>query len=58
MDALAIYAITAGGILVGLFLTRTLSILAKWLNFFSALFSQHLTLPSVVHRHQLWGPWS
>ncbi|KAB8227897.1 ferric reductase family protein [Aspergillus alliaceus] len=58
MDALAIYAITAGGILVGLFLTRTLSIIASWSNLFSVLYSRHLSLPFVVHRHRLWGPWT
>ncbi|KAJ6119114.1 hypothetical protein N7471_013065 [Penicillium samsonianum] len=45
MDAIAIYAITAGGIFATLFLTRT-------------LFSRHLTLPFMVDRHQLWGPWT
>ncbi|KAL4780128.1 hypothetical protein BJX76DRAFT_59413 [Aspergillus varians] len=58
MDVLAIYAIAAGGILVGLFLTRTLSILANWSKFFSVLISRHLTLPFLVHRHQLLGPWT
>lgn len=58
MDALAIYAIAAGGIFVGFFLTRTLSILANWSNFFSVLLSRHLTLPFAVHRHQLLGPWT
>jgi hypothetical protein len=58
MDALAIYAITAGGILIGLFLTRALSIIASWSNLFSVLYSRHLSLPFVVHRHQLWDPWT
>lgn len=58
MDALAIYAIVAGGIFVGLFLARTLSTLAKWSTFFSILLTRHLTLPFVVHRHQLLGPWT
>lgn len=58
MDVLAIYAISAGGIFVGLYLTRTLSMLANWSNFFSVLLSRHLTLPFLVHRHQLLGPWT
>ncbi|EAL91125.1 ferric reductase family protein [Aspergillus fumigatus Af293] len=58
MDALAIYAIVAGGIFAGLFLARTLSTLAKWSTFFSILLTRHLTLPFIVHRHQLLGPWT
>lgn len=58
MNALAIYAIAAGGIFAGLFLIRTLSILTNWTNLFSVLASRHLTLPFVVHRNRLWGPWS
>lgn len=58
MDALAIYAIVAGGIFAGLFLARTLSTLAKWSTFFSVLLARHLTLPFIVHRHRLLGPWT
>lgn len=58
MDALAIYAIVAGGIFAGLFLAQTLSTLAKWSTFFSILLTRHLTLPFIVHRHQLLGPWT
>lgn len=58
MNALAIYAIAAGGILAGLFLARTLSILMNWTTLLSVLTSRHLTLPFIVHRHRLWGPWS
>ncbi|RDH30835.1 hypothetical protein BDQ94DRAFT_161035 [Aspergillus welwitschiae] len=58
MNALTIYAIATGGIFAGLFLTRTLSILINWTTLFSVLISRHLTLPFVVHRHRLWGPWS
>lgn len=58
MNALAIYAIAAGGIFAGLFMIRTLSILTSWTNLFSVLVSRHLTLPFVVHRNRLLGPWS
>lgn len=58
MDALAIYAIVAGGIFTSLFLAWTLSTLAKWSTFFSILLTRHLTLPFIVHRHQLLGPWT
>lgn len=58
MNPSAIYAISAGGILAGLFLNRALSILINWTNLFSVLVSRHLTLPFIVHRHRLWGPWS
>lgn len=58
MNALAIYAIAAGGIFVGLFLTQTLSILNNWTSLFSVLVSQHLTLLFVIHRHLLWGLWT
>lgn len=56
MDALAIYAIIAGGIFAGLFLAWTLSTLAKWLTFFSILLTWYLTLPFVIYRRQLIGP--
>lgn len=58
MDALAIYAIIAGVIFAGLFLAWTLSTLAKWLTFFSILLARHLTLPFIVYRHRLLGPWT
>lgn len=58
MNALAIYAIAAGGIFTGLFLIQALSILINWTNLFSVLASRHLILPFVVHRNRLLGPWS
>ncbi|QMW37012.1 hypothetical protein G4B11_000248 [Aspergillus flavus] len=58
MDALAIYAITAGGILGSLFLGRTLWVIANWSTSFSILYARHLSLPFVVRRHQFWGPWT
>lgn len=58
MNALAIYAIAAGGIFAGLFLFQALSILTSWTNLFSILASRHLTLPFAVHRNRLFGPWS
>lgn len=58
MNALAIYAIAAGGIFTGLFLIQTLSILTNWTNLFSVLASRHLILRFVVYRNQLCGPWS
>lgn len=58
MNALAVYAIAAGGIFTGLFLIQTLSILTNWTNLFSVLASRHLILPFVVHRNRLCGPWS
>ncbi|KAL2846614.1 hypothetical protein BJY01DRAFT_173064 [Aspergillus pseudoustus] len=58
MNAIEIYAITAGGIFATLFLTRTLCYLAKSSKFFSILVSRHLILPFMVDRHQLWGPWT
>lgn len=58
MDSSAIYAIAAGGIFVGLFLTRTLSIFTSWMDLFCVLLSRHLTLPFVIHRYRFWGPWT
>ena len=58
METLAIYAIAAGGLFLVLFLLRTRSILIHWTDFFSVLLSRHLTLPVLIHRHQLWGPWT
>lgn len=58
MDSLAIYAIAAGGIFVGLFLTQTLSIFTSWKDLFCTLFSRYLTLPFVINRYRFWGPWT
>lgn len=58
MDALAIYAIAAGGIFLGLFLVQTRSVLINWTDFFSVLLSRHVTLPVLIHRHRFWGPWA
>jgi hypothetical protein len=58
MDSLNIYAIAAGGIFVGLFFARTLSMLACWMDVCSVFVSRHLTLPFVIRRHWLWGPWT
>lgn len=58
MNALTIYAIAAGGIFAGLFLTRILSSLINRTNLFAVLISRHLTLPFIVHRHRLCGPWT
>ncbi|KAL4891357.1 hypothetical protein BDV59DRAFT_194324 [Aspergillus ambiguus] len=58
MQGLDIYAIAAGGILAGLLLIRAVSTLTNWTNLISVLVSRHLTLPLVVQRHQLCGPWT
>ncbi|KAL4889156.1 hypothetical protein BDV59DRAFT_210473 [Aspergillus ambiguus] len=58
MQGLHIYAIVAAGILAGFLLTHALSSLTSWTNLISILVSRHLTLPLVVRRHRLWGPWS
>lgn len=58
MDALAIYAITAGGILGSLFLGRTLWVIANRSTSFSVLYARHLSVPFIVHTHQFGGPWT
>lgn len=59
MDALAIYAITAGGILGSLFfLGWTLWVIANWSTSFSVLYARHLSVPFIVHTHQFGGPWT
>jgi hypothetical protein len=58
MEIPAIYAIVAGGIFLALFLIQTRSILINWTESISALLSRHLTLPVLIHRHRIWGPWT
>lgn len=58
MDIVAIYAIAAGGIFVAFFVTRTFSSVAGWADFFRIFVSRHLTLPFVIQRHRLCGPWT
>lgn len=58
MEVAAIYAIAAGGIFLVLFLIQTRSILINWTESFTVLLSRHLTLPFLIHRHRIWGPWT
>lgn len=58
MDVVAIYAIAAGGILVAFFFIQTLSSVTSWADFFRIFVSRHLTLPFVIRRHRLCGPWT
>lgn len=54
----AIYAIAAGGIFLALFLIQTRYVLVDWTESFSVLISGHLTLPILVRRHRILGPWT
>lgn len=58
MDIVAIYAIAAGGIFVLFFFVQTLSSVTSWADFFRIFASRHLTLPFIVRRHRLCGPWT
>lgn len=58
MNIPAIYAITAGGLCMALFLFQTRSILMNWTKFFSVLLYRHLILPVVICRHRICGPWT
>jgi hypothetical protein len=58
MEVAAIYAIAAGGLLLALFLIQTRSVLINWTESFTVLLSRHLTLPVLIHRHRIWGPWT
>lgn len=58
MNAFNIYGVVAGGILVALCMARATSLLARWAKLTDSLITKHLTLPYIVRRHQLYGPWS
>ncbi|KAJ6118815.1 hypothetical protein N7471_013435 [Penicillium samsonianum] len=58
MEVPAIYAIAAGGIFLALFLIQTRHVLVDWTESFSVLLSGHLTLPVLVRRHRILGPWT
>ncbi|BDD58964.1 hypothetical protein MAP00_004199 [Monascus purpureus] len=58
MDIVAIYAVAAGGIFVAFFFIQTLSSVTIWADFFRIFVSRHLTLPFVIRRHHLCGPWT
>lgn len=58
MEVPAIYAIAAGGIFLALFLIQIRHVLVDWTESFSVLLSGHLTLPVLVRRHRILGPWT
>lgn len=58
MEVPAIYAIAAGGIFLALFLIQTRHVLFHWTESISVLLSGYLTLPDLVRRHRILGPWS
>lgn len=58
MEVSAIYAIAAGGIFLALLLIQTRHVLVDWTESLSVLLSGHLTLPVLVRRHRILGPWT
>ncbi|KAJ5976642.1 hypothetical protein N7481_010349 [Penicillium waksmanii] len=58
MNVSSIYAIAAGGCFLALFLIQTRTTMIGWIESCSVLISRYLTLPALVHRHRIWGPWS
>jgi hypothetical protein len=58
MNIPTIYAIAAGGIFLAFFIIQTRSILIQWTEIFSVFLSRHLTLPVIIDRHRVWGPWT
>jgi hypothetical protein len=58
MEIPAFYAIAAGGIFLALFLIQTRHALIHWTESVSVLLSRHLTLPVLVRRHRIFGPWT
>ncbi|KAJ5365191.1 hypothetical protein N7517_008077 [Penicillium concentricum] len=58
MEVSAIYAIAAGGIFLALFLIQIRCVLVDWTGSFFVLLSRHLTLPVLVRRHRILGPWT
>lgn len=58
MDIPSIYALAAGGLCMALFLIQTRSKLIHWTESFSVLLRRHLTLPVIIRRHRICGPWT
>lgn len=58
MEVSVIYAIAAGGMFLALFLIQTRHVLVEWTESLSVLVSRHLTLPVLVRRHRILGPWT
>ncbi|KAJ5987708.1 hypothetical protein N7481_002918 [Penicillium waksmanii] len=58
MNVSSIYAIAAGGCFLALFLIQTRTTMVGWIESCSVLISRHVTLPTLIHRHRVWGPWS
>jgi hypothetical protein len=58
MDALIIYAITAGALLLALVFIRVLRSLSQWKSPIRVFISRHFIYPYVISRHTLWGPWN
>jgi hypothetical protein len=58
MNVSSIYAIAVGGCFLALFLIQTRTTMIGWFESCSVLISRHLTLPALIHRHRIWGPWS
>ncbi|KAJ5461026.1 uncharacterized protein N7458_002578 [Penicillium daleae] len=58
MDALVIYAMIAGGILLSLVFIRLLRSLAQWKTPVLVFIYRHIIYPYVISRHTFWGPWS
>lgn len=58
MDIIDVCAITAGSIVPLLLLLHLRPYLIRFLKYVSVLTLKHLTYPYLVHRHELFGPWS
>ena len=58
MNGSPLYAIAAGGIFLVCFLVQARTTLTKWAKPMSVLFSQHLALSVLLHRHRTVGPWT
>ncbi|KAL4801665.1 hypothetical protein BDV18DRAFT_148500 [Aspergillus unguis] len=58
MDALVIYAIAAGGVLILLFLIKIMVSLSHRTHLLTIPLSRHFTLRVLVPRRRLFGPWT
>ncbi|KAL4891325.1 putative cell surface metalloreductase [Aspergillus ambiguus] len=53
-----IYGIVLGSLFVALCAIQLASYFARWTRLVLSLVKQHLTIPFLVRRHRLFGPWS
>jgi hypothetical protein len=58
MDIFSIYAVTAGGVFISLFLLRIRPYLVRFSNIISIPIAKYLTYPFIIRRYKVVGPWT